>query len=210
VSLASPAEGRFHANTHVSRLTETIWHDLRHALRTARKNPLLRSLPVSDPAGLVVVQRTSASGKLAPIDARALDVIRGLTSTYRDAALSTALPFATVTIDNQPEPPRQVFAATAGFFSTPGLEAQAGRLSDGGPVAILSDRFWRTRFNRDRGAIGRAIVVNGDTYSIAGVTAPGFAGVSLDSRRGAATPRSRPWRARARSCLRFAPPAWIP
>jgi ABC-type antimicrobial peptide transport system permease subunit len=36
---------------------------------------LLRSLAVSDPAGLVLVQRTAASGKGVPIDAGALQVI---------------------------------------------------------------------------------------------------------------------------------------
>jgi predicted permease len=191
-----------------SRPLDTIWHDLRYALRTLTKNwgftalavaslgiglgantalfslvdaLLLRSLPVSDPARLVLVQRTSSNGKAVPIDARSLDAMRGLTSIYRDAALSTALPSATVTIDHQPEPARQVFTATAGFFSTLGLEAQAGRLHDAEPVAIISDRLWSARFKRDRSVVGRLIVVNDDVYPIAGVAPPGFLGVSLDS-----------------------------
>ena len=72
------------SNARGSRLLETIWHDLRYALRTVTKSwgftalavgslgiglgantalfslvdaLLLRSLPVSDPAGLVLVQR---------------------------------------------------------------------------------------------------------------------------------------------------------
>jgi putative ABC transport system permease protein len=187
---------------------DTIRHDVRYALRTLTKSRgftalavatlgiglgantslfslvdalLLRSLPVSDPAGLVLVQRTSASGKGVPIDAGALQVIRGLTSTYRDAALVTALPSAAVTVDNQSEPARQVFRATANFFSTLGVTAQAGRLQDAGPVAVISDRFWQARFARDRSVVGRAIDVNGSAYPIAGVAAPGFLGVSLDS-----------------------------
>ena len=74
-----------------SSLLDTIWHDLRYALRTLTKNwgftalavaslgiglgantalfslvdaLLLRSLPVSDPARLVLVQRTVGTARL--------------------------------------------------------------------------------------------------------------------------------------------------
>jgi predicted permease len=182
--------------------------DLRYALRTLTKNwgftalaiaslgvglgtntalfslvdaLLLRSLPVSDPARLVLVQRTQSNGKVVPIDGGSLDVIRGLTAIYRDAALATALPSATIAIDNHPEPARQVFAATANFLSMLGVEASAGRLHDVEPVAIISDRFWRARFKRDPQVLGRPLVVDEVAYPIAGVAAPGFFGVSLDS-----------------------------
>ena len=102
----------FSSNACGSRLLETIWHDLRYALRALTKSwgftalavgslgiglaantalfslvdaLLLRSLPVSDPAGLVLVQRISSNGKAVPIDIRSLDVIRGLTSMLRSA-----------------------------------------------------------------------------------------------------------------------------
>ena len=184
------------------------WHDLRYALRTLTKSwgftivavaslglglganaalfslvdaLLLRTLPVSEPERLVLVQRTAANGKAVPIDEAGLDVIRGLTAIYTDVGVSTALASAAVTIDNQPEPGRQVFTATAGFFSLLGVEAQAGRLHDAEPVAVISDRFWSARFDRDRGVIGRPVVVNGNPYPIAGVAARGFLGISLDS-----------------------------
>ena len=144
---------------------------------------LLRSLPVADPARLVLIQRTPANGKKLAIDAPALDVIRGIADVYVDAALSAALPSASVAIDNAPEPSRQVFAATPTFFSMLGVAAEAGQLqsADAMPVAVISDRYWRARFGRARGVIGRPIVVNGTTYPIVGVAARGFLGVSLDS-----------------------------
>jgi predicted permease len=185
-------------------------HDLRFALRSLRKSwgftllavaslglglgantalfslldaLLLRSLPVADPTRLVLIQRLTANGKPAPIDAASLDVIRGLTNVYTDAALTAALPSAAVTIDTASDPARQVFVATPTFFTTLGVTAEAGRLAatDATSVAIISDRYWRTRFAASRGVIGRPIDVNGDTYAIAGVAAPGFLGVSLDS-----------------------------
>jgi predicted permease len=144
---------------------------------------LLRSLPIADPARLVLIQRTITNGKPVPLDAAALDVIRGLTNIYSDAALTTALPSAAVTIDDAQEPARQVFVATPAFFVTLGIAAELGRLelSDATPVAIISDRYWRARFGADRDVIDRAIVVNGDRYAIAGVATAGFLGVSLDS-----------------------------
>src|SRR5262249_38598463 len=94
-------------------------HDLRFAIRSLTKNwgfallavaslglglgantalfslvdaLLLRSLPVADPDHLVLIQRTIAGGKPAPIDAASLDAIRGLRNIYAGAALSSALP----------------------------------------------------------------------------------------------------------------------
>src|SRR5262245_51530352 len=118
---------------------------------------LLRSLPVADAERLVLIQRTIAGGKPAPVDAASLDVIRGLTNIYADAALTTALPSPAVTIDNAQEPSRQVFAATPTFFRTLGVRADFGRLemADAAPVAIISNRYWLARFGADRRIIGR-------------------------------------------------------
>ena len=184
-------------------------HDLRFALRSLRKTwggtvlavaslglglgantalfslvdaLLLRSLPIADPASLVLVQRPTANGKPAPIDAASLDVIRELTNIYTDAALTAPLPSAAVTIETAPEPSRQVFVATPTFFKTLGVAAELGRLetADATPVAIISDLYWRARFASNRNAVGRVIDVNGDTYAIAGVAPAGFLGISLD------------------------------
>ena len=191
-----------------SRFVDTIWHDLRYALRTLTKSwgfttlavaslgiglgantalfslvdaLLLRSLPVADPARLVLVQRTAANGKAVPIDAGSLDVIRGLTSIY------------------------QRCRAVDGASGRDGHDRQSART---GPPGVQGDRrlllharrrrSGRTtarrracrghqrsvldaRFQRDRSVVGRRIAVNDDAYAIAGIAAPGFLGVSLDS-----------------------------
>src|SRR6185295_9308299 len=128
---------------------------------------LLRSLPVADPDRLVLIQRSAPNGKPPQIDAASLDVIRGVTNIYQDAALTTWLPSPDVTIDNAPEPSRQNFVATPTFFSALGVRAQAGRLEspDAAPVAVISDRYWRARFAGHRDVIGRALVVNGRAYA---------------------------------------------
>ncbi len=50
-------------------------------------------------------------------------------------------------------------------------EAQPGR----DHVAVLSNRLWKTRFGEDRGIIGRPVQMNGESYTIVGVLAPGVA-----------------------------------
>ena len=40
--------------------------------------------------------------------------------------------------------------------------------------AIISDRLWRTRFSGDPAVIGRAIRLNGFTYTVVGIMPPGF------------------------------------
>src|SRR5262249_3970118 len=40
--------------------------------------------------------------------------------------------------------------------------------------AVISNRLWHSRFGADRGVIGRAIRLNGFTYTVVGVMPPGF------------------------------------
>lgn len=46
------------------------------------------------------------------------------------------------------------------------------------PVVMLGYDLWRTRFNGAPDVVGRVVVVNGVGMTVAGVTGPGFAGVS--------------------------------
>lgn len=45
----------------------------------------------------------------------------------------------------------------------------------GPPVAILSNSFWKQRFASDRQVIGRAVNLDGTSYTVIGVTPPDFA-----------------------------------
>jgi predicted permease len=48
-------------------------------------------------------------------------------------------------------------------------------------LVVLSDGFWRSRFAGDTAIVGTNIVLNGDTYTVAGVTAAGFQGMTIVS-----------------------------
>ena len=67
-------------------------------------------------------------------------------------------------------------AVTANFFSMLGVVPQLGRnfLSredwSGSPnVVMLSDRLWRNKFNADSGIVGKAITLDGASYTVIGV-----------------------------------------
>ncbi|MDP3773877.1 MAG: ABC transporter permease [Gemmatimonadales bacterium] len=65
----------------------------------------------------------------------------------------------------------QVRPALGRFFlpaedSTPGTQ----------PVAVISHGLWQRTFGGERGVIGRAVTINGVSFTIVGVAPPGFAG----------------------------------
>ena len=75
---------------------------------------------------------------------------------------------------------------SAQFFETLGTQPVLGRLlaagdagADAPLVALLSERLWRTAFNGDRGVLGRALVIGGRVFTIAGVTPDGFSGLRV-------------------------------
>jgi len=49
------------------------------------------------------------------------------------------------------------------------------------PVAVLSYRFWESRFNKDPNLIGNTILVNEQPVTVLGVTPPGFYGLDLSN-----------------------------
>jgi putative ABC transport system permease protein len=76
----------------------------------------------------------------------------------------------------------QGIRATGNLFEVIGAQAGIGRLLQpadeapgAGPVAVLTEPFWRRRFGGDRSIVGRAIRLNNEEYTVVGVLAAGFA-----------------------------------
>ncbi|MGC2817915.1 MAG: ABC transporter permease [Candidatus Acidiferrum sp.] len=83
----------------------------------------------------------------------------------------------------------QTMRVSPDFFSTLGLGPAIGRTftdeetsSDTDHVAILSDAFWRQRYNADPNVIGKQIRVNSVPRTVIGVLPPGFRFLSYDAR----------------------------
>jgi predicted permease len=145
---------------------------------------LLRPLPVAEPDHLVFIQRVAtASGKPMPLDRVALDTLASSRAQLAGVTATVGLFRPTVTVNGVDEPDRLVMHATSSFFEVLGVPPAAGRLDGGGgdAVAVISARFWRARFHSSADAVGTPIVVNGQSYTIAGVAPPRFLGLSLDS-----------------------------
>jgi predicted permease len=83
----------------------------------------------------------------------------------------------------------QTMRVSPDFFSTLGLGPAIGRTfteeettSETDHVAILSDTFWRQRYNADPNVIGRQIRVNAVPRTVIGVMPPAFRFLSSDAR----------------------------
>ena len=69
------------------------------------------------------------------------------------------------------------------YFSALGVPALLGRtINDAddnagvSPVAVISYRYWTTRFGSDRAVIGKQVNINNVPFTVIGVTSPGFEG----------------------------------
>jgi putative ABC transport system permease protein len=151
---------------------------------------LLRPLPVRDPANLVVVasvytfgSRTVQSGLLYPQYTQIRD-----SRVFADVAAVWSPPLS-IPVDDQVAPRGTMVAFVSGaFFDVLGVRVPIGRgLSANDdrrgapPVAVLSDRYWREKFNADPAVIGRILRVGGKQVPIVGVAARGFRGLNLSS-----------------------------
>lgn len=69
------------------------------------------------------------------------------------------------------------------YFATMGVRPRVGRMlqrgdeSSAARVAVLSERFWRTRLHADPGIVGRTIKLGGHRFEVVGISAGGFHGL---------------------------------
>ncbi|MGH7669023.1 MAG: ABC transporter permease, partial [Gemmatimonadaceae bacterium] len=75
---------------------------------------------------------------------------------------------------------------TASFFHALGTQPTLGRFfapdeerAEGNKTVVLSYELWKSRFNGDRGVLGRAVDVGGQPYTVIGVAPPEFTGIDL-------------------------------
>jgi putative ABC transport system permease protein len=97
-------------------------------------------------------------------------------AAYREETLTAIL-----TGSGEPEAVKGSLA-TASLFAVLGVPPALGRAprdeedwKTARAVVVISDGFWRSRFGADPGVVGRSLTLNGDSFEIIGVAAPGFA-----------------------------------
>lgn len=163
---------------------------------------LLRPLPVPEPDRLMRVgvhdHGRERPSSFSVADLRAVEAARSFASVgavYREGsgiALTGGQQAETI-------PGSWI---TAGVLAAVGVPPALGRgiqpeedEAGAARVVVLSDEFWRDRFASSREAIGRALMLDGEAYTIVGVMPPGF--------RLPGYPRDDVWPA-----LQLAPPEW--
>jgi predicted permease len=145
---------------------------------------LLRPLPYREPDRVVVLCEHNAGNPDAP-PCNTLNPANFL--HWRDVAKSFETLGAFVDVDaSVAAPPLDPIAVRArlanpSVFTILGARASIGRLFtdaddqvDGPKVMIASHAFWRRYFGADSTIIGKQVTMNSGTYTVVGVTAPGF------------------------------------
>ena len=138
---------------------------------------LLRPLPFHKPERLVELVETCLEcgmNEVAFSEANFWDV-RGRNRSFESVSAYHGNE-VNLTGDGEPErvsAPR----VTVGFFRTLGVVPVIGRdfseNEDHASVAILGNRFWKTRYHGDAGVLGKTLRLNGAAFTVVGVLPPG-------------------------------------
>ena len=146
------------------------------AIFSLADSTLLRPLKVADPDNLYRLTFSSSYPELTAYQQRR-DVFAGVAGSTAGRV--------SVVADGRAEFTSAAFVS-GNYFDVLGVPPAAGRLfradddeRNGPGVAILTERWWRTRFSADPGVIGRTIQVNRVPVTVAGVAGRGFHGTSM-------------------------------
>jgi predicted permease len=78
----------------------------------------------------------------------------------------------------------EALIASGNYFQLLNVSANPGRTllpeddrADAAPVAVISHKYWRSRFGGDPTAVGKSVIVNTTPVTIVGVIDPGFTGI---------------------------------
>lgn len=145
---------------------------------------LVQPLPVPAPDRLVNVELSRGEALSYPLF-RELEADQDVL-----AGIAAYSPFtANVVLGDGPHRVPGVFV-TGSYFEVLGLRPALGRLIGPeddvrlgeSPVAVLSHRYWRSRFGGDSNVVGRVLNINGRPLTIVGVAPEGFSGTRLGLR----------------------------
>ncbi len=191
-------------------MLQSIWQDVRESVRGLSKQPvlamviigtlslgiganvaifsvirgvLLRPLPFREAAGIVRVGHAAPYGNVSELEY--LDYKEQTRSFSRLAAVVGA----SLSFTGDGTAPERVRGARVsdGFFDILGAPPLLGRTfqaaddtPDAAPTLIISYELWMRRFGGDSGVIGRNVLTNGASRTIAGVMPPHFGYPSAD------------------------------
>ena len=146
---------------------------------------LLRMLPVKDPARLVLLTDT-------PTRARSWSYPIWLEIHKRQHLFEDSAGWSFTRFDLSSGGETQFVDGlwvSGSFFETLGVKAALGRTLSprddernggaDGPVAVISDRFWRGHFNGAQDVVGRILHLDDAAFTVVGVLPPEFSGLEV-------------------------------
>jgi predicted permease len=155
---------------------------------------VVKALPVRSPSELYIAQVHALGGSSTrfsyPLFERARDALNGRADLSASSNVARMLVTDASGAVPRPDDVARVQLVSGEYFAMLGTRPQLGRLltpadnrSLGAhPVAVVSDGFWTRRFGRRADIVNRQISVNGASFTIVGISAPGFFGTVADSR----------------------------
>jgi predicted permease len=149
-------------------------------------NLFLRELNVTDPSTLVSVHTPRSNGGLESWFPR--PVFEQLRDHNQSFSAVLGWVASNMTVSANGEPPDFVRVGFYGrdYYPELGVGARLGRTFitdddrvDKDPVAVISYRYWQSKFSSSESALNQTIEINGIPVRIIGVTPPGFVGLLL-------------------------------
>src|SRR6476619_371153 len=159
--------------TLLAMLTLALGIGLNTSIFTLINDLFLRGLPFQQPARLLhVFSRFKDQTVDFPLSAPRFMHFRDGQTVFNEFAGENGLA-ATVTGVGDPfKVP--IFKTTANWFDVLGVRALRGRTflpeeQEGPDVAVITDRFWKSRLGSDPNVIGRALTLDGVSHTIVGI-----------------------------------------
>ena len=176
--------GRTPAFTLAALLTLALGIGANTALLSYIDAIFLRPLAATGGAHLVHVHQLRGGTRIGPMSLADYFDYRQEAKTFAD--MSAHYPTSPLHVIAGGEPLAvNGSVVTASYFRVLGIEPALGRffgeaedtVRDRDAVAVISDGFWRQRFDASPRAIGQTLAINGRTFTVVGVAPPGFGGV---------------------------------
>lgn len=151
---------------------------------------MLKTLPVHDPAAIVLFTQPSESPGGQPgrsFTNPQWEYIRDHLDTLGGTFAQGGARF-NLNAGGESRPVTGMFVSGR-FFDVLGVVPQVGRTitddddrrggGSAGPVAVLSHGFWQREYGGDASVVGTPITLDGHVFTVVGVSAPGFYGIEV-------------------------------
>ena len=142
-----------------------------------------RPLPITDPAHLVSIQSSTGKRQRDTLSYPEYVDIRQASHLFADVCASSSVAFG---ISGDGRPPEVAFAAlvSSSYFTALGVRPIQGRTflpeenerPGSHPVAVISERLWARRYDKDPGVLGKTVQLNARAYTVVGVLPAEFGG----------------------------------